>query len=472
MSSDPIQWLSARNPVPRGSTAPAFEQIMARIDAGETPSSRLRRFRLPLVPAIAVAATLVVVAVVVVLAVSHHAQGPSRVPPATRTAPPARRIVGSVPSPGSLMPRGGMRGVVGVASAASASPDGALVYFSQCRPCRGPGSGPPSHTRYWEATTSDGGRSWHVARTPAILQMLTISGADGWAEGLGPGNIASFFASHDGGRTWHIASTAGDGGIGDVSLAGGEVWTLGTACARPCGARPPSSAVMRGPAAGDRLTVTTAQPPLGDSTNVSVVATGRDDAYVLDDIYGNNPKIATITHSRLFATSDGGGTWRSLPSPCPHLTFGRLYAAGPGALWASCQPDERPVQLRRSTDGGRHWTSIPWRLGDIQLDPATAQVAWAVGAGGKVLRTADGGETWAQVWYGGSARSSVVAGQTPPGLNRTWSTIFTAQSVTTATVIARVTAGRGNAGRTNFVTYHTTDGGRTWSAVPVRLPSG
>jgi photosystem II stability/assembly factor-like uncharacterized protein len=135
-------------------------------------------------------------------------------------------------------------------------------------------------------------------------------------------------------------------------------------------------------------------------------------------------------------------------------------------LWASCQGDERPTELRRSTDGGHHWTTLPAQLGDLtQLQPASGQVAWALARGGRVMRTADGGRTWLQVWYGGRLAPMVLTGPTP---------VLTAQSATTATVIAVVTRGHvdGHAAQTDFVTYRTTDGGRTWRTRAVRLPSG
>jgi photosystem II stability/assembly factor-like uncharacterized protein len=251
------------------------------------------------------------------------------------------------------------------------------------------------------------------------------------------------------------------------------VWSLGSQCADPCtGSGPPVDAVLRGPASGDHLSATTGQPPLGDSTNVSVVAAGRDDAYVLNDIYGNNPKIATITHTRLFGTHDGGRTWHQAATPCPRLTFGRLYAGGADSLWALCQPLHGLAQLRRSTDGGSHWTTRSRLSVSTELQPSSAAVAWELTPTGEVFRTRDGGSTWTRVWFGGARRSSVLAGQIPPGLNRNWGAILTVRSPTNATVIAQVTSGSGHAERTNLVTYHTADGGETWRATPVRLPTG
>ncbi|MFZ1996616.1 MAG: hypothetical protein WAU75_21060, partial [Solirubrobacteraceae bacterium] len=400
---------------------------------------------------------------------------PAHVPPATRTAPAAP----SIPSPGSLMPRGGMRGLVSVAGAGSSSSDLAQIDFSQCQPCYKGGDGRGSATYDWRAETTDGGVTWQVARTSAGLDTFAFAGADGWAQGLrsaghSGGGLLTFFASHDGGRTWHVASSdASASGTGGVSIAGGEVWMLGSQCARICSPpNAPIDVVLRAPASGHHLAATAGQPPLGDTTNVSVVATGHDEAYVLTDDYGTVGDVATITHTRLFATRDGGRTWQRTPTPCPHLTFGRLYAGGTQSLWAMCSPMRGPAEFRRSTDGGVHWTTLPSRPGNIQLQPASAQVAWATTPAGKVLRTADGGRTWTEVWYAG--RPEPPAPSNAPPVNRAGDEVLAVQSPTTATVVAVVTRGRvdGHAQRTDFVTYRTADGGRTWTPRVVLLPTG
>ncbi len=469
MTVDALEYLRTEDPVPHGSSAPPIEWVLARIERAQAQPGR-RRLAIALVPTVAVAATLAVVAAVVVLAVTHRGPAPAHLPPANRSTP----AVPAVPSPGSLMPRGGMPGLLSIAGVASSSPNLAQIDFSQCQPCYKGGDGRGSTTYDWRADTTDGGVTWHVGRTSASLDAFgfAFAGADGWSEGLrsaghSGGGVLAFFASHDGGRTWHMASSEGRAsGTGGVSIAGGDVWTLGSHCAGTCsGSAAPVDVVLRAPASGDRLAMTVGQPPLGDTTNVSVVATRRAEAYVLTDDYGTVDGAATITHTRLFATRDGGRTWQRMPTPCPRLAFGRLYAGGPDVLWATCEPQHGAAELRRSTDGGLTWTALPAKLAGVQLQPVSAQVAWAVVSGARVVRTGDGGRTWSQVWYGGRPEPTVLAGNTP---------VLTVQSATTATVIAVVTRGRvdGHAARTDFVTYRTTDGGRTWRPTVVRLPPG
>ena len=478
MTVDPLEQLRSADPVPKGSSAPPVEWVLAHLESAQArPGRPCRSWGGAIVPAAAVAATLIVVAVVLIAVTHRHRPAPGHVPPATQTAP----AVPTVPSPGALMPRGGMPGVLSIAGASSSSSDQAQIDFSQCQPCYRGGDGRGSATYDWRAETTDGGVTWRVARTSANLDAFAFAGADGWAEGLRAaghtgGGALTFFASHDGGRTWHVASSdAPASGTGGVSTAGGEVWMLGSRCAGLCAAsKPPIDVVLRAPASGDHLTTTAGQPPLGDTTNVSVVATGRDEAYVLADDYGTVDNVAMITHTRLFATRDGGRTWHRMPTPCPRLRFGRLYAGGPDALWAACEPPHGAAEVRRSTDGGEHWTTLATTPGQVQLQPASAQVAWGLTPGGKVFRTSDGGGTWARVWYAGRPEPAALAGTVPPGLNRSWSVLLTVQSPTTAAVIAMVSRGRvdGHAKRTDFVTYRTTDGGRTWRPSVVLLPAG
>lgn len=468
MTVDALEYLRTEDPVPDGSSAPPMEWMLARIAGEGVRPARRRRIRFALVPTLAVAATIAVVAAVVVVAVTHRAHTPAHVAPATRTAPALR----TVPPPESLMPGGGMPGMLLVMGVASPAPNTNEIWFGQCQPCHAGGAGRGSATRDWMAITTDGGASWRAAHASANLNSFAFSGADGWAQGLqsdghGDGGVARDFASHDGGRTWHGASStdAAAAPMGDVSIAGGQVWTLGSHCSGRCtGSSLPVDVVLRGPASGSHLARTAGQPPLGDTTNVSVVGTAQNEAFVLTDDYSTNPKVAQIAGTRLFATHDGGRTWQRMPAACPRHAFGRLYGVA-GALWATCDPMRAPTEVRRSIDGGRHWTTSPAELAEAQVQPASAQVAWAVVKGGRVVRTADGGETWSQVWYGGRPEPTELSGNSP---------VLTVQSPMLATVVTQVTRGHvdGHAARTNFVTYRTTDGGRTWRPSVVRLPAG
>lgn len=465
MTVDALEYLRTEDPAPDGSSAPPLGWVLARIEREAirpAPRRRRRRAHLALIPTIAVAATVAVVAAVVVLAVAHRAQAPSHTPPATHTAPTLR----PPPSPDSLMPRGGMHGTLFIQGAVSAAGGRVFISFSQCQPCHEHGRSP---IQLWQATTTDSGSSWQVARAAVNLTQFAFGGRDGWAEGLDAHHVARFFVTHDAGQTWRVASSAASapGGVGDVAVAGGEVWSVGSRCSGTTCTDP----ILHAPTSSDHLALAAGQPPLGDSTNISIVAAGRDDALVLTSDYGANPKVAAIAGTRLFATHDGGRTWRRMAAPCPARNFGQLYGSATNGLWALCSGTHGPASLRRSADGGAHWTRLAFRPGNDELHPASAQVVWATTPAGEVVRTADAGRTWTRVWYGGRPEASAPT-NFPPGLNRRWNLFLTVQSTTRATVIVQVTRGHGRSGRTDFVTYRTTDGGRTWRPGVVRLPAG
>lgn len=469
MTVDPLDRLRSIDPVPHGSSAPSLELVLAQIDAVDVPPRRRPRSRgwaRMAVPALGVLAAIAVVAVVVGVVVAHHRHG-SGVTVTLATTPSS-----SVPSAESLAPRGGMPGALLILGAAAPSGNIALISFGQCQPCYRGGQGRGSVTRDWLAATSDGGASWHVGQAPWNLSGFASAGADTWAEGLqsrghGDGGFNEFYASHDGGRHWSAVSSAApsEGGVGDVSIAGGEVWSLGAGCiGSGCTGAPPTDTILHASASGSHLAATAAQPPLGDDTNVSVVATARNSALVLADDYGTNPRVATIVRSRMFATSDGGRSWRSVATPCPgKQNFGRLYGGSSG-LWATCSGLHGTNELRRPVGGGRTWVTVVPAGNITQFQPVSSTVAWVLTPRGRVLRTADGGRTWNQVWYGGRPEGVALAGRTP---------VLAVQSASTATVVAVVTHGRvdGHAQFTNFVVYRTIDGGRTWRPSVVRLPT-
>ena len=205
----------------------------------------------------------------------------------------------------------------------------------------------------------------------------------------------------------------------------------------------PVDLVLRAPASGDHLATTGGQPPLGDTTNVSVVATGRDEAYVLTDDYGTVDNVATITHTRLFATRDGGRTWQRIAHAVPAPDLRPPVRRRTGSLWAMCSPTRgagRAPALdrrRRSLDNA-----------DIEARPRPAPARLGTGRlgddpGRQGVADRDGGRTWTSVWYGGRPERPLRA--TLRRSTGAWDEVLTVQSATTATVIAWCPAGTSTA---------------------------
>jgi photosystem II stability/assembly factor-like uncharacterized protein len=105
---------------------------------------------------------------------------------------------------------------------------------------------------------------------------------------------------------------------------------------------------------------------------------------------------ASVEFGPIFKTTDGGESWRALPSPpfptdsVPGLAIDPLH---PGTLFAAVSY----VGIFRSVDGGESWKAV-WKdnaglvTGGVRIDPARGIVYVEFEAG--VLRSKNGGKTW------------------------------------------------------------------------------
>ncbi len=122
----------------------------------------------------------------------------------------------------------------------------------------------------------------------------------------------------------------------------------------------------------------------------------------------------------LYATTDGGQTWSRQRVPTRHLLLGASFAdartgwlsgggltllttTDGGASWragviysnANAPPNEAATQSRSEVESTSARTQTPAtsrRLNAVSF--ADAEVGWAVGAGGAIFSTKDGGRTW------------------------------------------------------------------------------
>ena len=114
----------------------------------------------------------------------------------------------------------------------------------------------------------------------------------------------------------------------------------------------------------------------------------------------------------LYRTTDGGGTWASvpgIPEPRPNAICGLAVASSQVIFGVGSYSE--PARMIHTTDGGASWASrdlapLASTLIDVQFRSATEGLA--VGSVGSfpaqsrsvVLRTTDGGTTWQRVWLG------------------------------------------------------------------------
>lgn len=452
MSDDLIDQLRSRNPAPAPLAPPPIETVLARIAAGERGPSGSRwpeLLGLSLAVAVAVA---VAVGALVWIGGGQHSTTP-RSSPATRATPSTHGATGGrltvKPVAGEAM-RGSLQSPV-----LAFGPGGAgVIAFTQAT------SASTVHPKSWLATTRNAGRSWSVARRGFSLFSAPVfdGSRDIWAMVIDAHQTLRFYVSHDDGQRWAAAQSAAapDSVPGDVSVAGGVVWAVGTgSCSGPsC-----RWIVMRGPAADNRLPATAAQPLPPTNQNATTISAGSaTTAYITAP--GRHRTI-------IYATHDSGRHWRKIPDQCAggSTPFGAT-ATGRDSVWLICAGSKHSFVMR-STDGGAQWSGerLP-ASSQSAFEPVTSQVAWSQDVHGTIYRTADGGRSWQAVWHPAGPNGPA------PGARP----VLSVQSADDASLLVQLTIGpisRGGIPRaTNLVVYRTTDGGANWHPSIVKLPAG
>lgn len=293
--------------------------------------------------------------------------------------------------------------------------------------------------------TTDGGASFVSIPAPSLSpsagQQATVRFADS-RDGfvfVSDGPSPSFFTTHDGGASWHAQS------LGDVlSFAAGA----GTAfvVTGQCGGSGCSNDTLRRSPVGSDTWSSGPLPFTPDGPNVDLEAHGTS-LWLL-----GTPTSANSPHGGVLArSSDGGRTFTVGQSPCVPGLGGHLAATSATNLWALC-PTGTEAGAWRSTDGGVTFTGLrtPPLNNSAVIAPASADVAVLSpnDSTGALLRTTDGGATWAPVDEAG-AKFWVWIG-------------FTDGQVGAAVV---QTGSQSEGGALPSALWRTTDAGAHWSVV-------
>ena len=449
MTDDLLEQLRARNPAPAPLPPPPIDDLLARIAAGEQPSTS--RWPAWLMPSLAIAVAAAVAAFAIVsIGARHHAaisaaQPNGHTATSTHTRPLVlRSLAGEA-----------MRGSLHTSVVTFGSGGTGVIAWTQYR---NPGT---VHPAAWLATTGDGGRSWNVQpRSFSLSSSPVFDGSrNGWTSAVDASGALRFYATHDGGRSWAPTQSAAatEGTRGAVSIADGTVWAVGTGS---CAGSRCKWVVMRGPASGDRLPATASQPlPLTSQNATTISAASATTAYV---------SAPARLGGEIYVTDDGGRDWRRMPAQCGdgRTTLGATVT-GADALWRVCSRGNSSSVLR-TTNGGGTWSSarLPFVLA-YWFEPVSAQVAWAADVHGTIYRTANGGASWQPVWRAGGPH-----GRSTPG----FSPVLSAQGGDDASVLVQLTDGPISRNQvphaTNLIVYRTTDAGRSWQPTVVKLPPG
>lgn len=311
--------------------------------------------------------------------------------------------------------------------------------------------------------SEDGGRTWRdvpIANptdpTARIAWVDFADGLHGWAGGWGYSASGSpvqhRYRTDDGGRSW-VPITAPNPcddrqGSGRYSFISSQVgWML---CSYGGAGGSTPKAVFKTEDGAQHWTLLT------ETTRERRTPGG------LELSSGNSAFFFTSATDGWFSgqsgtamTTDGGRTWRPIAAPTiaqtPGGTFARFLSRDQGfvVVYGSA------VTILATTDSGAHWQPIysmaPWPAGTIQF--ADRRVGFGAGTAldsGAVLRSDDGGASWAQVGrVGGPA--TTVRSLAFADARRGWASTYDQM--------------RGQPAA-NCALYRTDDGGATWRQLP------
>ncbi|MBA3686007.1 MAG: hypothetical protein H0W72_12330, partial [Planctomycetes bacterium] len=225
----------------------------------------------------------------------------------------------------------------------------------------------------WQGRPAAGGR----------LVSVSFAGEDhGWAGGIG-----RLLTTSSGGRTWESRW--------DVERDG-MYWFNNVASLGPSMAMASGFSYMR---AGPGLVVRTED---GGATWTRVPVGGAPDASFTSLTFAADRTTGYLISSRegLFATGDGGRTWRGVSTPvevsrCNIATLTTVAVVGAHLFVAGA------AEILHSADGGAHWDVRPLPPGAANPHRQLSRVAfvtpergWVSCFAGDSFQTDDGGVTW------------------------------------------------------------------------------
>lgn len=272
--------------------------------------------------------------------------------------------------------------------------------------------------------TDDGGATWTPRTDPPFAvqadedgrvlaaPMVRLATPDiGWLVDI-DGNL---YATADGAKTWRAETTPHP--IVSLEAIGQTVWRLEEDCPTSYGRC--HYGVVTSDDGGRRWGALDPQPPIGrsgiSSVRPALVRPSADVAYVFSDggdypaagHSGDPPPREWNPDPVIARTVDRGRTWATLKPPCPAHGEGGAWGAdlatsNPDDLWLICLDPAgsgamQPKHLRRSSDGGQHWSE------DLGTTNAGSGGRTAAGSPLRACRgghrtsiscTRDGGRTW------------------------------------------------------------------------------
>ncbi|MCW2928956.1 MAG: type sorting protein, partial [Thermoleophilia bacterium] len=203
--------------------------------------------------------------------------------------------------------------------------------------------------------------------------LAGVSVAPGSSTVYVSGALGTVMRSTNGGTTWQRMPTGTSVDLNGISSQpDGSLWAAGS-----------NRTVLRAPTA---TTFTHRRSGGTDSTSLAdIAAVSSTTAYAV----GGQVDRGGTWQAAIRRTTDRGATWTSLTSNTSSALLG-VSASADGVLVMAVGEDGT---IARSTDSGATWTATSWapgtRLWDIDMFDEYS--GWAVGDGGTILRTSNGG---------------------------------------------------------------------------------
>lgn len=225
--------------------------------------------------------------------------------------------------------------------------------------------------------TTDSGNTWQPAESPPGGWVHFVTDSIGFINGIDTmTSLGTVFKTTDAGSTWASCHVVLAGGIINWSFATEDTFFLAGA-----------GTVVRTPDGGKTWSSE------GDLGGCNVVSFSDHLHGFCGGQVGWSPADSGRPHAANFArTTDGGTTWIPTYSNLKGQSILQLYAANAHTLIAATDHF-----LARSTDGGWTWDTSNRPSGYVMaLSFSDTLHGIAIGFGGKVNYTIDGGRTWSK----------------------------------------------------------------------------